>query len=85
MSQNQKKTFVAVYPLYPIMASVGDDETLRFWDLQKKQLILSKSLGTQASSLAFSPDSSFLIVGLVNGVMLVLESKIEKLSFGTYL
>ena len=46
MSQNQKKTFVAVYPLYPIMASVGDDETLRFWDLQKKQLILSKSLGT---------------------------------------
>lgn len=46
MSQNQKKTFAAVYPLYPIMASVGDDETLRFWDMQKKQLILSKSLGT---------------------------------------
>lgn len=36
MSKNQKKCFVAVYPLYPIMASVGDDETLRFWDLQKK-------------------------------------------------
>ena len=25
------------------------------------------------------------MVGLVNGVMLVLESKIEKLSFGTYM
>lgn len=67
------------------MASVGDDETLRFWDLDKKQLILSKSLGTQASCLTFSPDSSFLVVGLVNGVMLVLESKIEKLNFGTYM
>lgn len=85
ISHNQKKTFAAVYPLYPIMASVGDDETLRFWDMEKKQLILSKSLGTQASCLAFSPDSSFLVVGLINGVMLVLESKIEKLNFGSYL
>ena len=76
---------MAVYPLYPIMASVADDETLRFWDLEKKQLILSKGLGTQASALAFSPDSSFLVVGLVNGVMLVLESKIEKMTFGTYM
>ena len=26
-----------------------------------------------------------MVVGLVNGVMLVLESKIEKLNFGTYM
>ena len=26
-----------------------------------------------------------MVVGLINGVMLVLESKIEKLNFGTYL
>jgi hypothetical protein len=46
MSQNQKKVFVAMYPLYPIMATVGDDEVLRFWDIHKKHMILSKSLGT---------------------------------------
>lgn len=46
MSTNQKKIFQTVYPLYPIMASVGDDETLRFWDLNKKQIIVSKNLGT---------------------------------------
>jgi WD40 repeat protein len=72
-------------PLFAVMASVGDDETLRFWDINKKQLIVSKCLGTQATSLAFSPDGTFLIVGLINGVLLVLESRVEKLNFGTYM
>ena len=35
--------------------------------------------------MAFSPDGSYLAVGLVNGVFLLLESKIEKLNFGTYM
>jgi hypothetical protein len=61
------------------MASVGDDETLRFWDLNKKQIIVSKYLGTQATTI------SYLVVGLINGVMLVLEAKVEKLNFGTYM
>ena len=67
------------------MASVGDDETLRFWDLNKKQIIVSKYLGTQATCIQFSPDGSYLVVGLINGVMLVLEAKVEKLNFGTYM
>lgn len=83
-SKNQKKVIVSVYPLWPIMATTGDDETLRFWDINKKQMIMSKNLGTQATCLCFSPDGSYLIIGLINGVMLVLESKIEKLNYGTY-
>ena len=35
--------------------------------------------------MVFSPDGSYLVIGLVNGVMLVLESKIEKLNYGTYM
>ena len=46
--------------------------------------MVAKNLGTQATCLAFSPDGSYLAVGLVNGVFLLLESKIEKLNFGTY-
>jgi WD40 repeat protein len=38
-----------------------------------------------ANCLAFSPDGNFLAVGLINGVFLLLDSKIEKLNFGTYM
>jgi WD40 repeat protein len=72
-------------PGYQILASVGDDETLKFWDLTKKQMIVNRFLGAQATALAFSPDGSYLIIGLLNGVMLVLETKIGKLNFGSYM
>jgi hypothetical protein len=42
-------------------------------------------LGAQATSLAFSPDGAYLAVGLLNGVMLVLEAKIGRLNFGSYM
>lgn len=45
-SSNQKKIFMAVYPLHPLIATAGDDCTLRFWDITKKSMILSKNLGT---------------------------------------
>jgi WD40 repeat protein len=38
-----------------------------------------------ATCLSFSPDGSFLAVGLVTGMFLVLDCKIEKLNFGTYM
>jgi WD40 repeat protein len=84
-SQNQKKIVCVMNPELPILASVADDESIRFWDLQKKQMIVSKYIGTQATAVAYSPDGSFLIVGLVNGIMLVLDAKIVKLQYGTYM
>ena len=47
--------------------------------------MVSKNLGTQASCLSFSPDGSFLAVGLINGVFLILDSKLEKLNYGSYM
>lgn len=37
-----------------------------------------------ATCLSFSPDGTFLAVGLVNGIFLILDCKMEKLNFGTY-
>ncbi len=45
-SLNQKKIACVMNPELPILASVADDESIRFWDLIKKQMIVSKYLGT---------------------------------------
>jgi len=84
MGLNQKKVVVAMYPNLPILASCGDDGTLRIWDIQKHVIVVSKDLGAQATSLSYSPDGSFLAVGLVNGIFVLLESKVDKFNFGTF-
>lgn len=71
--------------MYGILASVGNDETLMIWDIEKNTCLVSKNLGTRATCLDFSPDGKFLAVGLVNGVFLLLESQIERKNFGTYI
>lgn len=85
ISHKQKKIITSLYPLYGILASVGNDETLMLWDINKTESIISKNLGTQATCLDFSPDGKYLAVGLVNGVFLLLESHIERMNFGTYI
>ena len=60
------------------MVSVGDDETLRIWDLNKHIQIYSKYLGTMATALCYSPDGCYLAVGLVSGVFLVLDGKLGR-------
>jgi hypothetical protein len=35
INSNLKKVAIALHPINSIMASVGDDETLRMWDLAK--------------------------------------------------
>jgi len=85
ISFKQKKIITCLYPLFGILASVGNDETLMLWDINKNECIVTKNLGTQATCLDFSPDGKFLAIGLVNGVFLLLESHIERMNFGTYL
>jgi len=83
ISQNQKKVFITMHPLHGILASVGDDEILRLWDIHQCGLIDQKNLGSQASCLSFSPDGNFLAIGLVNGTLLLLDSQIQKFNLGT--
>ena len=84
VSQNLKKIHIAVNTQYPLFVTVGDDETIRFWDVRKRIVLLTKNLGAKASAVAFHPDGDFLAVGLTNGVLFILDSKMKKLNYGTY-
>ena len=84
ISHRQKKIISCLYPLYGILASAGNDETLMFWDVDKRDCIISKNIGFQATSLDFSSDGKYLAIGLSNGVFLILDSKIKKTNIGLY-
>ena len=68
-----------------ILASVGNDETLMFWDIAQKKSLITKNIGTQATCLDFSPDGKLCAVGLINGVFLILDSWTEKMNFNSYM
>ena len=50
-----------------MLVSVGNDETMMLWNLDKKVPLVSKNLGTQATCIDFSPDGEQIIVGFING------------------
>lgn len=41
-------------------------------------MIYSKYLGMEATALAYSPDGAYLAVGLINGVVLILDAKLDR-------
>ena len=49
VSQNLKKIHLAVNSKYPIFVTVGDDETIRLWDIRKRVVLLTKNLGASES------------------------------------
>lgn len=49
VSRNLKKVHIAVNTKYPIFVTVGDDETIRIWDIRKRTLLLTKNLGASKS------------------------------------
>lgn len=61
------------------MVSVGDDESLRLWDLEKNTLIWKKHLGKKATAIAYSPNGDFLVLGMADGHIIVMDAKLDKI------
>lgn len=73
LSQNKKKIITCLHPKEGVLVSVGNDQTLMLWDVNKDTCLVSKNLGHQATCLDFSPDGFYIAVGLQNGVFLLIE------------
>ncbi|KAG6611619.1 putative microtubule-associated protein [Phytophthora cinnamomi] len=54
---------LAVHPSQRQFVTVGDDRTLRVWDMDAKRLIQARALPAKARACAYSPDSELVAVG----------------------
>ncbi|KAE9018391.1 Echinoderm microtubule-associated protein-like 6 [Phytophthora fragariae] len=54
---------LAVHPSQREFVTVGDDRTLRVWDMDAKRLIQARALPAKARACAYSPDSELVAVG----------------------
>ena len=55
---------LAMSPVKPEYATVGDDQTVRVWDLKTRALIKMVMLDTMARCCRYSPDGTVIVVGL---------------------
>lgn len=67
----QKKLQIAVHPKETLMATIGSDKSLCFWDTYEHRIVEKKELQTQPTFLKWSNDSegTFLVVGFITGVL----------------
>ena len=56
------------------ICTVGDDGTIRLWDIPSRRMIMSRDLGAQGRSVAYHPDGTQVSVGLAGGGIVVLSS-----------
>ena len=56
------------------ICTVGDDGTIRLWDIPSRRMIMSRDLGAQGRSVAYHPDGTQVSVGLASGGIVVLSS-----------
>jgi hypothetical protein len=54
---------LATHPTRPLYCSVGDDRSLRFWDIGERAMVQAVSLGAMARTCCYSPNGLLLAVG----------------------
>ncbi len=81
-SYSHKKVHIALCPIQPIMFSIGEDSALFIWDTEKNSLLDLRELPFRPTAIKFSPDGNLLVVGFINGMVWILDAKIDRNIFG---
>jgi len=71
-SQTRNKMLLfAIHPVERVLVTVGQDESIMYYDIDGQMLLLMKQLEGAPSALKFSPDGNLLLIGFLDGSMLV--------------
>jgi microtubule-associated protein-like 6 len=60
---------LAIHPINPEYCTVGDDKTVRVWDLHTRKMLRMAKLDTYGRACAYSPDGTKLAIGLGGNVV----------------
>jgi WD40 repeat protein len=55
---------LAAHPTAPILATAGDDATVRVWDLHARAMVASVDIESSSRAVAFHPRGLYLVIGL---------------------
>lgn len=55
---------LAMHPHKPEFCTVGDDQTVRIWDIETRRMVRMVKIDTKARACAYSPDGTLIAVGL---------------------
>mmetsp|Transcript_35886 Transcript_35886/g.43216 ORF Transcript_35886/g.43216 Transcript_35886/m.43216 type:complete len:2035 (-) Transcript_35886:445-6549(-) len=70
---------LTIHPLKPEFCTVGDDKTVRIWDIASKHIIRYNTTHTAAGAVAFAPNGERLVVGHVDGSFAILDNTLHHL------
>lgn len=65
---------LATHPGEHQMCTVGDDCTVRVWDVASRRMVMVRDLGAKGRSVAYHPDGSQIAIGLAGGGLVVLSA-----------
>jgi microtubule-associated protein-like 6 len=67
---------LALHPTEPFAASCGGDKTVRIWNLEEGTMEMAiKPLTYDMRALDWSKDGRYIVTGLVNGVVMLLDAR----------
>ena len=80
----KKKVIFALHPHHYLLLTMGEDQRLCAWDLEKFRLVFGQNWGILATAMKYTPNGEHLVLGLQNGLVMIAKSKIKSQKSGKF-
>ncbi len=75
--KRQQRVLYALHPYLQVMYTIGEDQHLYLWDIEKSKLLSVVNQGLMATAIKLSPNGEILAVGFINGTFVLLDAKMD--------